>query len=88
MRLTSTISLVGRLVGRKGYREDGEPHTYSKIGAKKWNFGIGKPKKPSLVCWLRRLFFMVVKYGEATCQLVDGDTRKNSEAINYQQSQT
>jgi hypothetical protein len=43
--IASTISSVGRLVGRKGYREGGEPHTYSKIGAKKRNFGIGKPKK-------------------------------------------
>jgi hypothetical protein len=25
--------------------EDGEPHTYSKIGVEKLNFGIGKPKK-------------------------------------------
>jgi len=25
--------------------EGGEPHTYSKIGAEKWSFGIGKQKK-------------------------------------------
>jgi hypothetical protein len=70
---TSTISSVRRLVGRKGYMDDGEPHTYSKIGAEKRNFGIGKPKKSSLVCWLRWFFSIVVKYGEVACQLADGD---------------
>jgi hypothetical protein len=68
------MSSVGRLVGRKEYREDGEPHIYSKIGVEKLNFGIGKPKKPSLVCWLHRLFSMVVKYEEAACQLTVGDS--------------
>jgi hypothetical protein len=55
----------------------------SKIGAKKLNFGIQKPKKPSLVCWLHGLLSMVVKYGKQRVNSQVETSKKNSEANNY-----
>lgn len=72
--MNSTRSLVGILVGRKEFKEDGESHTYSKIGVEKLNFGTGKLRKPFLVCCLRQLFSAVVKYGEVARQLATGDS--------------